>query len=78
MLIYMISFLHPQTKERICKVIQNGVEIGTNLVLDGSNIVVPTFSFVSCLIFYFYLLHFPHNYIYSRHDGRNIVLIYFN
>ena len=33
-----------EAKERICKLIQNGVDSGARLVLDGRNIVVPGYE----------------------------------
>lgn len=33
-------FFHSQAKERICQLIQSGVESGARLLLDGRNIVV--------------------------------------
>ena len=56
--VHLIFFLHPQAKERICKLIQNGVDSGARLVLDGRNIVVLFICFMFCS---FYLLQFLHN-----------------
>ena len=36
--------INKEAKERICKLIQNGVESGARLVLDGRNIVVPGYE----------------------------------
>ena len=56
--VHLIFFLHPQAKKRICKLIQNGVDSGARLVLDGRNIVVLFICFMFCS---FYLLQFLHN-----------------
>jgi len=34
----------PQAKDRICKLVQNGVDSGARLLLDGRDIVVPQFE----------------------------------
>lgn len=48
-----------QAKERICKLVQSGVESGARLLLDGRNIVVY-FSLIILFLFYnlnYYLVH---------------------
>ncbi|KAF8378731.1 hypothetical protein HHK36_030080 [Tetracentron sinense] len=42
-LLLLTWFLNPQAKERICRLIQSGVENGARLVLDGRNIMVPVY-----------------------------------
>lgn len=37
---FVLIILQPQAKDRICKLIQSGVDSGAKLLLDGRNIVV--------------------------------------
>lgn len=39
----LILFLIPQAKERVCRLVQSGVDSGAKLLLDGRDIVVSNY-----------------------------------